>query len=285
MKNLLVFLFLLIPLILSARNQQQQQQMHLMYPFNTDTSKLRNTNPQILRDRFELNMNANFAKTVAKKRDRYKKIMNQTLDVNMLAGVSVKQLKDTNIIYLHSNFVTQVRLPIGTRILNAVPSTKFDVFQKTENLLILQPTRRFVNANIVVTFTDGSRNYYTNIIVQKYSQVVYEDKFFKKYVIDDNYLSTNYQFVNKIIYSPIDVLKKYFRLNGERSINKFRKDGDYDVILIDGVSFYITRDERFGQVDYETTRFSVTQSYTYGDKSLLGKPISSTNRYYPSKNK
>lgn len=146
-----------------------------------------------------------------------------------------------------------------------------------QNLLIIQPPKDFTNANILVTFRDEYKTYYTNIIVQKYTQYIYKDNKLKHYVIDDNYLSLNYNYVRNVEYSPIEILKTYFRLNGDKILKEFRQDGYYDIILIGGVSFYITRDSRFGTIDYKNMRFNVSQQYEFADKSLLGVKVGSDN--------
>ena len=254
----------------------------LSYPFDTKSENLRFSNPQILKDRFELNLNENFAKTVSIKKDRYSKIMTETLDVNLLIDTSVRQIRNTDVLYIHPHFLTTINFPFGTEIIYAKASTDIEVFDFSQNLLMIQPPKDFVNGNLLVTYRDNERTYYTNIIIQKYTQVIFRDEFFNKYVIDDNYLSLNYQYVREIEYNPIDILKKYFALNGDDSIKLFKKNGDYDVILLNGVSFYIIQDSSFGTIDYKNKRFKISQNYDFGDKSMLGRPVSSKNRFYPS---
>ncbi|WP_172199006.1 hypothetical protein [Campylobacter sp. RM16188] len=277
----------------SAFFQQQQPQQYdaegkpipilgLSYPHETKQDRLKFSNPQILKDRFELNMNENFSKNVLGKKDRYSKIVTETIDLNFLIEASVRQLKNTDVLYIHPHFLTSINFPEGTEILYVKSSVNMDTFNFAQNLLMIQPSKDFVNGNILVTFRDTQRTYYTNIIIQKYNQVVYKDEYFNRYVIDDNYLSLNYRYVRDIKFSPLEVLKRYFTLNGDNMIKAFKKDGDYDVILINGVSFYITRDSAFGQVDYQNLRFNVSQNYNYGDRSLLNKNIEASNQFYPS---
>jgi hypothetical protein len=273
--------------------QQQQQQQYDQngnpiqaitpaYPTETIQDNLRFTSPQILKDRFELNINDNFAKGVVDKKDRYSKILTETLDLNLLIDASVKQLKNTDVIYIHPHFITTITLPEGTEIVYVKSSSDMDTFNFSNNLLFLQPSKDFVNGNMLITFRDNKNTYYTNVIIQKYSQQVYKDGAFNKYVIDDNYLSLNYRYVWNIKYSPIEVIKKYFQLNGDKIVSAFKRDGDYDVILLNGTTFYITRDSAFGQVDYKDVRFNVSQGYSYGDRSLKNQKVNSLDGFYPS---
>ncbi|WP_141090887.1 hypothetical protein, partial [Campylobacter concisus] len=69
----------------NTQQQQQQQQydqngnpiqaINPAIPVETIQDNLRYANPQILKDRFELNINDNFAKGVVDKKDRYSKIL------------------------------------------------------------------------------------------------------------------------------------------------------------------------------------------------------------------
>ena len=276
----------------NTQQQQQQQQydqngnpiqaINPAIPVETIQDNLRYANPQILKDRFELNINDNFAKGVVDKKDRYSKILTETLDLNLLIDASVKQLKNTDVIYIHPHFITTITLPEGTEIVYVKSSSDMDTFNFSNNLLFLQPSKDFVNGNMLITFRNNKNTFYTNIIIQKYTQQVYKDGSFNKYVIDDNYLSLNYRYVWNIKYNPLDVIKKYFQLNGDKIVSAFKKDGDYDVIFLDGTTFHITRDAAFGQIDYKDVRFNVSQSYSYGDRSLKNQKVNSLNGFYPS---
>ncbi|MDA3053532.1 hypothetical protein [Campylobacter sp. JMF_03 NE3] len=275
----------------SNRNNQREQQrdqngnplpmVSKEFPVDTNQARTKFSSPELLRDRFELDLSTNVAKNIIQKSDRYTKALSQTLDVNLLVDASVRQIKTTDSIYIHPHFLTTIAFPPKTEIIYMKSSIPLDTFNYSSNLLLIQPTKDFINGNILVTYRDDKRTYYTNIIIQKYDQVVFKDEYFNKYVIDDNYLSLNYQYVSNINFSSIDVLKKYFQLNGEGAIAGFKKDGDYDVILLGGVSYYIIRDNAFGEIDFRNMRFSVAQNYAYGDKSMLAKKVGGFNDFYP----
>lgn len=276
----------------SNRGQQQQQQQRDQngnplpiisneYPVDTNPGRTRFSSPNLLKDRFELDLSTNVTKGIIQKSDRYTKSLTQTIDVNLLVDASVRQIKTTDTLYIHPHFLTTIAFPPKTEIIYMKSSIPLDTFNYSSNLLLIQPTKDFINGNILVTYRDNKQTYYTNIIIQKYDQIVYKDEYFNRYVIDDNYLSLNYQYVSNINFSSIDVLKKYFQLNGEGAIAGFKKDGDYDVILLGGVSYYIIRDNAFGEIDFRNMRFSVAQNYAYGDRSMLAKKVGDYNDFYP----
>ena len=159
----------------NTQQQQQQQQydqngnpiqaINPAIPVETIQDNLRYANPQILKDRFELNINDNFAKGVVDKKDRYSKILTETLDLNLLIDASVKQLKNTDVIYIHPHFITTITLPEGTEIVYVKSSSDMDTFNFSNNLLFLQPSKDFVNGNMLITFRNNKNTFYTNIII------------------------------------------------------------------------------------------------------------------------
>jgi len=266
---------------LRDENGQPMPMISMRYPLDVKSDKTRFSNPQINRDRFELNISPEIGKRVAVNSDRYTKIVTETIDVNLLIDTLVRQIRSTDVVNIHPHFLTTINFPEGTEIIYVNASIPMDVINFSANLLTLQPTKDFVNGNILVTYNDGERTYYTNLIIQKYSQVVFKDNLFNRYVIDDNFLSVNYRYVRNVEFNPIDILKKYIQLNGENILKTFAKEGDHDVILVDGVSFYITRDSAFGQVDYKNMRFAVSQNYSFADKSMKSKSVRDKNDFYP----
>lgn len=277
----------------TANNQQQNQQQYDQngnpiplitkeFPVDTNNQRTRFYTPELQKDRFELDMSQNVAKGVIDKSDRYTKILTETIDLNLLVNTSVRQIKATDTIYIHPHFITTIAFPPKTEIIYMKSSVPLDTFNYSSNLLMIQPTKDFVNGNLLITYRDNQKTYYTNIIIQKYTQMVFKDEYFNRYVIDDNYLSLNYQYVSNVNYNEIDILKKYFQLNGDNAIKHFKKNGDYDMILINGVSYYVIRDNNFGSIDYMNTRFTISQNYSYGDKSVVNKRIDNLNDFYPS---
>lgn len=234
------------------------------------------TNPSILKDRFELNIDPGFVGVVQDKQDTYTKVMSETLDINLLIDMVTKPVKNVDTLYIHPHYVTTIAFPDETEILYAQSSIVFNQLSFSGNLLIIQPNKDFVNGNIVVTYRDDKRTYYMNIIVNKYKQQVFKDNEYNKYVIDDNYLSLNYKYVSvaqNIDIDHIAILKQYITLNGEEILKLFNYEGDYDTILVDNVLYYITKDSAFGQVDYNGIRFNISTGYSYADRSINGKLI------------
>ena len=275
---------------MNARNIQQERDQNgniippvtTIYPYETNDRAHIGTTPQIQKDRFELSINENFVKSVSQNKDRYSKIITETIDINLLVDNIVKQVRNTDIIYLHPHFLTTIAFPVDTEIIYANSSATLEKFEFSQNLLVIQPPKDFVNSNIVVTFRDAERTYYMNLILQKYTQKVTKDKKYNRYVIDDNYLSLNYSYVRNLEYSPLEVLQTYFRLNGDNIVKSFKEDGYYDIILLGGVTFYVIRDASFGTIDYSGLRFKVAQQYEFADKSIMGVKIGDKNKFYPT---
>ncbi|MBZ8002382.1 hypothetical protein [Campylobacter canadensis] len=252
-------------------------------PFPTNNDLLRYTNPQILKDRFELNANPKIFKEISKKNDNFKQLLDETFDVSFLMSDIVRQIRQVDIIYIHPKFVTSVLFPEGTKIIYANSSTPLQEFNFSSNLLLIQPKKDFVDGNILVTFSDKNKNYITNIILKKYTQNAKKNVLYNRYVFDDNFLSLNYQYVRKINYSPIEILEIYFKLNGNKAINNFKKNGDFDTLIVKNVAFYIIRDDNLGKIDYQNVRFSIKNTYDKADSSIKNSNVVDTDNFYPTK--
>lgn len=253
-------------------------QIMTAFPYESKEENKIFTNPQILKDRFELNLNQDIAKDVINQKDNYTKIMTETVDLNLLVDSITRTIKNVDTIFIHPHFLTTINLPDETEIIYAKSSVEMFVFDFSRNLLMLQPIKDFVNGNILITYRDNEKTYYMNLIINKYTQKPV-DTSLNKYVTDDNYLALNYKYIKNQNIDLINILKHYLQLNGDNIINAFKKDGDYDVIQLNGVSYFIVRDSQFGEIDYKGIRFSISTKYMPNQKSLKNKKIS--NDYVP----
>lgn len=250
------------------------------FPYETSEERKMFSTPQILKDRFELNINNDIAKEVLLHKDNYTKVLTETFDLNLLVDSITRVIKNVDTLYIHPHFLTTINLPDETEIVYAKSSVEMFVFDFSRNLLMIQPQKDFVNGNILLTYRDSNRVYYMNLILYKYTQKPFDEKL-NKYVADDNYLSLNYKYIKNEEINAINILKHYLKLNGDNIVYAFKKDGDYDVIQLGGVSYFIVRDSQFGSVDYKGVRFSVSTKYMPNEKTLKNKKIQRDRNYVP----
>ena len=264
MRKLFV-LFFVFALAVSSYARKNQKQVPHLYPFTPDMKKFY-VDPTILRDRFELNLDIPSTKTVYSRKKRYESAMNGTLDLHILQEPILKPIQNTDMLYVHPKFLTTILFPDSLKITFARASFNPNVFEYSENMIMIQPGKKFDEGNIVVTLTDKNRNYMVNIVLQKFdANMVMYDNYFKRYASKDKtYLSIYYRYILPPKYSKVKLLQYYMKLSGLQKgkdmKRRFPKNGDSDSFVVQGIPFYITRDDKFGDVEFENLSFRITNS-------------------------
>lgn len=222
-----------------------------------------NMNSTLRQNRFEINIDEGMAKTVGSKRIRYQKIMSGTLDINLLQKPLLKPFTTVDSLHLSSTFLSTIVFPERFRVVYAKPSVKMKVAQASQNLVLLQPEEDFINGNIFVSLTDGAKNYFATIMLDIYNpEAVVHDANEGRYLYENDYLSTVVRYIDMPKVSGLDVFKSYTKMHGEKQLlRKFATNGDFDVMTLSGVPFYIVRDDKDGTIDYQGKSFSVTNNY------------------------
>ena len=95
-------------------------------------------------------------------------------------------------------------------------------------------------------------------------------------------IAYQYSWDNDIKIDYVAVLKHYLALNGEKPLKSLQKDGDHDVIVLNGITYYIIRDSISGNIDYGNQRFNISTRYEYANQSA--KDRLNANNLYPVKN-
>ena len=223
------------------------------------------------KNNFEMNADeAIFQKTI-NSRDRYNKLLNETLNLDYMMTPEVRPFKSTDTIFIHPNHITTIVLPVDIQLKVAKASFPTDVFDLNENSVLIKPGRDFSTGNIVITATNLKENFIFNILVRKIeTSIVFFDSDYHKYLIEDNYLSLIYQYERKTIDDKFNVIQNYLKINNIKSYDLdkiFTKEGDFDMVTFKGVTYYIIRDSRFGNINYGDIDFRVDTKYTFSSES------------------
>lgn len=223
------------------------------------------------KNNFEMNADeAIFQKTI-NSRDRYNKLLNETLNLDYMMTPEVRPFKSTDTIFIHPNHITTIVLPVDIQLKVAKASFPTDVFDLNENSVLIKPGRDFNTGNIVITATNLKENFIFNILVRKIeTSIVFFDSDYHKYLIEDNYLSLIYQYERKTIDDKFNVIQNYLKINNIKSYDLdkiFTKEGDFDMVTFKGVTYYIIRDSRFGNINYGDIDFRVDTKYTFSSES------------------
>lgn len=244
--------------------------------YSNSTQNNNNSNDNMVlqetyKNNFEMNADeAIFQKTI-NSRDRYNKLLNETLNLDYMMTPEVRPFKSTDTIFIHPNHITTIVLPVDIQLKVAKASFPTDVFDLNENSVLIKPGRDFSTGNIVITATNLKENFIFNILVRKIeTSIVFFDSDYHKYLIEDNYLSLIYQYERKTIDDKFNVIQNYLKINNIKSYDLdkiFTKEGDFDMVIFKGVTYYIIRDSRFGNINYGNIDFRVDTKYTFSSES------------------
>ena len=239
---------------------------NLTYPID---DKLKNKTPEIKQKEFQLTIDPNAVKEVRKNKQKYENMVKNT-EIEYLIAPEQKTLKDVDVISIHPQFITTLTFPAQIKILSAQASVNMNSMQFQQNVLLIQPAISFGYGNIFITYQSETKNYTMNLIIKNYEEKEGPLKIAYQYDWNND---------NKI--DSITVLNHYKKLNGDHKLKNLKKDGDHDVIILNGVTYYIIRDSINGEVDYGYQKFHVSTRYEYANPSAKDKL--SSDYLYPVK--
>lgn len=240
---------------------------NLMYPID---DKLKNKTPAIKQKEFQLTIDPNAVKEVRKNKQKYENLMRNT-EIEYLIAPEQRVLKDVDVISLHPQFISTLTFPSQIKILSAQTSIPVTLLQFQQNVILIQPNTAFGYGNIFITYQSETKNYSMNLLIKNYDEREGALKIAYQYTWDND---------TKIDY--VSVLKHYLALNGEKPLKSLKKDGDHDVIILNGITYYIIKDSVNGNIDYGNQRFNISTRYELANQSAKEKL--DLDNLYPVKN-
>ncbi len=231
--------------------------------------------PQLQRDRIEMNTvkNAKLYKESQIKRNERNMVLSEIFDPDVLMQPVVRVIRAIDSIGVTPEYITTILFPNEMEIKDAKTSFDSPLLEFNKNLLRFRPNQaNFHAGNMVITLSDGQKNYEMSIQVSRYYQkdcTVKNDQYVcwkmkrdwtkskssKAYPYAYNNLSVYYTYKNAKILEPLDIISIYEKLKGH-PLN-LNKDGDFDVVTYDGISYRIIRDDTFGEIYYRAHKYRV----------------------------
>ncbi|WP_152633050.1 hypothetical protein [Aliarcobacter butzleri] len=238
---------------------------------NNNNSREINVYEETYKNNFEMNADEAIFQNTINSRDKFNKLLSETLNIDYMMTPEVRPFKTTDTIFVHPHHITTIVLPVDIELKVAKASFPTDVFDLNENSILIKPGREFHTGNIVVTATNKNENFIFNILIKKIeTSFVHFDSDYNKYLIEDNYLSLIYQYERKNLDDKFNVLQNYLKTNNIKSDDLsriFTNEGDYDMLMFKGVTYYIIKDSRFGNINYGDVDFRVDTKYTFAESS------------------
>lgn len=230
---------------------------------------------QLQRDRIEMNTvkNANLYKESQIKRTQRKMILSEIFDPDILMQPVTRVIRAIDSIGVTPEYITTILFPHEMEIKDAKTSFDAPLLEFNKNLLRFRPNQENFHAgNMVITLSDGQKNYEMSIQVSRYYQkdcTVKNEQYIcwkmkkdwskskssKAYPYAYNNLSIYYTYKNAKILDPMDIISIYEKLKGHPL--SLKKNGDFDVLTYDGISYRIIRDDTFGEIYYRAHKYRV----------------------------
>ena len=231
--------------------------------------------PQLQRDRIEMNTvkNADIYKESQIKRMQRNMVLSEIFDPDVLMQPVTRVIRAIDSIGVTPEYITTILFPHEMEIKDAKTSFDAPLLEFNKNLLRFRPNQaNFHAGNMVITLSDGQKNYEMSIQVSRYYQkdcTVKSEQYIcwkmkkdwtkskssKAYPYAYNNLSVYYTYKNAKILDPMDIISIYEKLKGH-PLN-LKKDGDFDVLTYDNISYRIIRDDTFGEIYYRAHKYRV----------------------------
>jgi len=222
------------------------------------------------------------------------RVLGGIYDIELSMTPEYRVLRGLDNLYVSPVFVTTISLPKDMVITDSVASFPTTRFEYNQNILRFQPKAdKFFSGNIPITMTDGKKNYFMSIYVEKFYQpskdsvnakikkspsavakdIVSppqdEEIYFRlKNGEDERYRSANnkvslvYNYVLPSLISDEDAIILYERMTGKKGIDI--ENGDYVSFLYDGIKYKIIRDDKQGILIYGNKAYRVENSTQRG---------------------
>lgn len=226
-----------------------------------------NPNKSVVRDRLELSTgeNAGKYKNAQYKRMERDRVLNEIFDPLILMTPIVRVIRPIDSIGISPAYITQIVFPADIVITDMITSFDVKVLESNRNILRIRPdARTFFAGNLVLTLSDGRKNYTMNIFAERYykdecKEDSEENNYIcrrkreaglsndSKYTYAYNNLSTLYRYINPTPVDDMEVIALYERLNGESLY--IAENGGQVTVNYQGISYTITRDDKFGSFE------------------------------------
>jgi len=263
---------LLVEVLEARRNVSEEDKPQVGIDISVDPSGVP---VEIQRDRIEMNTvkNADLYKESQIKRTQRNMILSEIFDPDVLMQPVTRVIRAIDSIGVTPEYITTILFPNNMAIKDAKTSFDAPLLEFNKNLLRFRPNPKTFHAgNMVITLSDGQKNYEMSIQISRYYQkdcTVKNDHYLcwkmkknwtkskgsKAYPYAYNNLSIYYTYKNAKILEPMDIISIYEKLKGY-PLN-LKKNGDFDIVMYDNISYRIIRDDTFGEIYYRAHKYRV----------------------------
>ena len=249
MKKVFFFLLITSTILFSRTNgnngNNEDGTFDLTIPFN---KKELDIPPKVRQIRFLENINDRKVENTQKRILRTNDILDGVYHVEILQKPIVRPLKTIDTIYTHPSFLTTLIFPKGMEVIRPRASFDTKVFEFNGNIIQLQPLANSKQGNITLFLSDGKQNHAVTIFIKRflprdYLKTKKQDSPMKK----NDYLATVIKYKQTQKIDAFAIIEEYQRLFNVNKIT-IKKNLDYVTFSKNGETYYIIRDDEFGDI-------------------------------------
>lgn len=203
-----------------------------------------------------------------------KLILGEVFDVQILMNPVKRVIRAVDSIGVSPTYITTIYFPQNMKIVNIQASFSTQILEYHQNMMRFRPKTDFYTGNMIITMTDGSKNYAMTIFVNKYFQkdclvdknsyvcrritgMFKDSKGTKRYKYSYDNLASVYMYKNPVKVDPLVAISLYERLKGRLHIVR---EKDYVEFIYKDISYKIIKDSKFGTVYYRGAKYRVIAS-------------------------
>lgn len=233
-------------------------------------------NLRVERNRLEMGTakKAKMYKNTQIKRIEREKILAEVFDPAILMKPISRVIRSIDTVGLSPLYISQIVMPEQMVITDAKASFSCSILEFSNNLMRIKPDEKtFFAGNIVLTMTDGRKNYTMTVFAERYyqqdckidagqyicrrgNQVFTSDKAGTgDYTYTYNNLSTFYVYTNPAKIGDMEAIIMYEKL--QQKLLNISRDGDYVSFEYRGIFYDIKRDDSFGKINYRGKKYTI----------------------------
>ena len=229
MKKTLVLICLCCSFLFGADNNPLAP-VNFSEPQKTGTGNNNTDTTDLEQKKFFLNLNPNEIGQVQKREREVQEAFDGFTQKEINYKPVIRPIASMDTILLHPYFSFSLLLPRGSVISYVDSSLPMAVLKYDQNTLLIRPNSDFKIANITVFYNLKETNYVLNLLATRYEKS------------NDEKLNLVFSYSENPKVEPLAVMQTYIKENGD-----YPKD-TYSYINIDGVSYRIVEDSKYGNL-------------------------------------
>lgn len=239
-----------------------KKEINLFFPQSND-QRTASFPPKWKEDQFILTMDNSILEEVSNKKDYFHRAMAKTYNMDMLMKPIQKPFHSIDKVYVSSEFTTSLVFPTKYSVVSNFASVPLKTNTRYANVVTVQAGREFVEGNVVVTLTSKTENKIVVIMLRRYVPGMENgsDEYGIKYAKSKQFVSTMVTYKDMPKVEDFEIINTMYKLYGDSVKYSFKNDCDFETFLYEGIQFYVMRDDKFGEIEFDDINFRISNKY------------------------